>query len=75
MQIIAFILLAFGGGGLILSIYLLFTVKSPLLKTDDGKKIVISGISLQTILNLIFIYFTVLHAMFVLIGLGFLIGS
>jgi hypothetical protein len=72
MQVIAIILLLFGGVGFIASLYALFTVKSPILASQDDVKI--GALSLQAIFNIIFIYFSILHVMFVLIGVGFLIG-
>lgn len=72
MQIISIVLIFFGGAGFIASLYAIFNVKSSILASQDDVKI--GALSLQTILNIIFIYFTILHLMFILIGVGFLIG-
>lgn len=74
MQAIAYVLIIFGTVGLLISIFLLLKVKSPILKTQSDEEIIITGLSLQTILNLVFGYFMILHLMFVLIGANFLVG-
>lgn len=74
MQVFAIIIIVFGVVGTIASLYARFTVKSPILSTKDGKEVVIGAISIQQILNIIFVYFAILHLMFIFIGLNFLIG-
>jgi hypothetical protein len=74
MQIISIIIIIFGVAGVILSIYLRLTVKSPFLVTEDDK----GGraqLSLQDILNMIFVYFAILHLIIALIGVNFLLAS
>ncbi|NIR50686.1 hypothetical protein GWO43_19070 [candidate division KSB1 bacterium] len=73
MLIISINLIIFGVAGLALSIYLFLNVESPIFKTQDEKPIIGTGLSFQTILNLIFIYFMVLHFMFILVGVNFLL--
>ncbi|MFQ5706284.1 MAG: hypothetical protein ACE5HO_02485 [bacterium] len=74
MFVIAIIVTVFGVVGTILSLYLRFTVKSPILSTRGGDEVVIGALTFQKILNLVFTYFIVLHLIFILIGVKFLLA-
>lgn len=74
MLVISIIVIAFGVVGMGLSLYLRFTVVSPIL-AKSGEKVEIGALSLQQILNLIFVYFTFLHIIIILIGVNFLLES
>jgi len=75
MPIIPIIVVVFGAAGTILALYLRFTVKSPILQTQDGKDVDTRGLSIQQILNLFFTYFAVLHLVITLIGIHFLLAA
>ena len=75
MPIIPIIVVVFGAAGTILALYLRFTVKSPILQTEDGKDVDTRGLSIQQILNLFFTYFAVLHLVIALIGIHFLLAA
>ncbi|MFQ5627143.1 MAG: hypothetical protein ACE5I1_00165 [bacterium] len=75
MQIIPIIVILFGLAGVALSIYLRLTVESPILKTEDGKEVNAQQLSLQDILNMVFVYFAILHLIIALIGVNFLLST
>ncbi|MCH9007710.1 hypothetical protein IIA29_06845 [candidate division KSB1 bacterium] len=75
MPIIPIIVVVFGAAGTILALYLRFTVKSPILQTEDGKDVDTRGLSIQQILNLVFTYFVVLHLVITLVGINFLLAA
>ena len=73
MTIISVIVILFGLFGVAASLFLRFTVKSPILSTKDGGEVNIGALSLQQILNTIFVYLAVLHLIIALIGVNFLL--
>jgi len=75
MLFIAILVIVFGILGIGLSLYLRFTVKSPILTTEDGKNVTTQGLSIQEILNLTFTYFAVLHFVITLIGIHLLLSQ
>ena len=75
MPIIPIVVVVFGAAGTILALYLRFTVKSPILQTEDGKDVDTRGLSIQQILNLVFTYFVVLHLVIALVGINFLLAA
>lgn len=75
MLFIAILVIVFGILGIGLSLYLRFTVKSPILTTEDGKIVTSQGLSIQEILNLTFTYFAVLHFIITLIGMHLLLSQ
>lgn len=75
MPLIPVLVILFGVAGAAASLYLRFTVKSPILQTAGGEEEHAQGLSIQQILNLIFVYFTVLHIIIALIGVQFLLAE
>ena len=73
MLIISIIIILFGLVGTGLSIYLRLTVVSPFLQTEDGKNVDTKALTLQGILNTVFVYFAILHIIIALIGVNFLL--
>ena len=74
MLILSIIIILFGLVGTGLSIYLRLTVVSPILQTEDGKSVDTQALTIQDILNMIFVYFAILHFVIALIGVNFLLG-
>ena len=72
MDILSFVLMGYGVVGIVFSIYLRFSVKSPIQKLAKEGAL---ALSIQDILNTVFIYFATLHLMIVLVGVNFLLSK